>query len=111
MDTINTYQKIIQNLLKDYASDDYQHQNVDREFIFDVERDHYQIVNVGWEDNHRIYGCILHFDIKEGKIWLQHNGTEIDFAEELVKAGVPKQDIVVGFHSTFMRQFIEYAVN
>ncbi|MEB3249760.1 MAG: element excision factor XisI family protein, partial [Merismopediaceae bacterium] len=28
-----------------------------------------------------------------------------------VKAGVPKQDIVVGFHSAFMRQFTEYAVN
>jgi hypothetical protein len=51
MDKINTYRKIIQNLLKNYASDDYQRQNVDREFIFDVERDHYQIVNVGWEDN------------------------------------------------------------
>jgi hypothetical protein len=111
MDKINTYREIIQNLLKDYISDDYQRQNVDRELIFDVERDHYQIVNVGWEDNHRIYRCILHFDIKNGKIWLQYNGTEIDFAEELVKAGVPKQDIVVGFHSSFMRKFTEYAVN
>ena len=111
MDKINTYREIIQNLLKDYISDDYQRQNVDRELIFDVERDHYQIVNVAWEDNHRIYGCILHFDIKNGKIWLQYNGTEIDFAEELVKAGVPKQDIVVGFHSSFMRQFTEYAVS
>ena len=111
MDKINTYREIIQNLLKDYISDDYQRQNVDRELIFDVERDHYQIVNVGWEDNHRIYGCILHFDIKDGKIWLQYNGIEIDFAEELVKAEVLKQDIVVGFHSSFMRQFTEYAVN
>ena len=54
---------------------------------------------------------IINGDIKDGKIWLQHNGTEIDFAEELVKAGVLKQDIVVGFHSSFMRQFTEYAVN
>jgi hypothetical protein len=111
MDKINNYREIIQNLLKDYISDDYPRQNVDRELIFDVERDHYQIVNVGWENNHRIYGCILQFDIKDGKVWLQYNGTEIDFAEELVKAGVPKQDIVVGFHSSFMRQFTEYAVN
>jgi len=111
MDKIKTYRAIIQNLLKDYISDDDQRKNVDRELIFDVERDHYQIVNVGWEHNHRIYGCILHFDIKDGKVWLQYNGTEIDFAEELVKAGIPKQDIVVGFHSSFMRQFTEYAVN
>jgi hypothetical protein len=42
MDKINTYREIIQNLLKDYISDDYPRQNVDRELIFDVERDHYQ---------------------------------------------------------------------
>jgi hypothetical protein len=35
-----------------------------------------------------VYGCILHFDIRQGKIWLQYNGTEIDFAEELVKEGI-----------------------
>lgn len=29
---------------------------------------------------------------------------------ELVKQGVPKQDIVIGFHSPFMRKFTEYAV-
>jgi hypothetical protein len=30
MDKINTYREIIQNLLKDYISNDYQRQNVDR---------------------------------------------------------------------------------
>ncbi|HBC41894.1 MAG TPA: hypothetical protein DCZ88_08360 [Pseudanabaena sp.] len=36
---------------------------------------------------------------------------EIDFAEELVNQGVPKQDIVIGFYSPFMRKFTEYAVS
>ena len=108
---IDKYRKVIKKIIQEYASDDYRRRKVDRELIFDTEHDHYQIVNVGWENNHRVYGCILHFDIKEGKIWLQYNGTEIDFAEELVKEGVPKQDIVIGFHSPFMRQFTEYAVS
>ena len=111
MDKINTYREIIQNLLQDYISNDYQRPNVDRELIFDTENNHYQLVNVGWENEHRIYGCILHFDIKNGKIWLQYNGTEIDFAEELVKQNVPHEDIVIGFHSPFMRQFTEYAIS
>ncbi len=111
MDKIDKYQEIIKKLIKEYVNDKYKRNDVERELIFDLENNHYQIVNVGWENNHRIYGCILHFDIKQGKIWLQYNGTEIDFAEELVKEGVPKQDIVIGFHSSFMRQFTEYAVN
>ncbi|MGB3514509.1 MAG: XisI protein [Microcoleaceae cyanobacterium] len=111
MDKINRYREIIEKLIKEYSSDEYKRSGVDRELIFDTKNDHYQIVNVGWENNRRVYGCILHFDIKEGKIWLQYNGTEIDFAEELVKEGVPNQDIVIGFHSPFMRQFTEYAVS
>lgn len=57
------------------------------------------------------YGCILHLDIRNGKIWLQHNGTENDIAAELVEMGAAKSDIVIGFHSPFKRQFTEYAVS
>ena len=73
-------------------------------------RDSYQLVHVGWHDDRRIHGCILHLDIRDGKIWLQHNGTENDIAAELVEMGADKSDIVIGFHSPFKRQFTEYAV-
>ncbi len=111
MDKIAAYQTIIKKLMTDYVNDCSTRDDVDRELIFDTENNHYQLVNVGWENEHRIYGCILHFDIKNGKIWLQYNGTEIDFAEELVKQNVPHEDIVIGFHSPFMRQFTEYAIS
>lgn len=32
-------------------------------------------------------------------------------AQELVSLGVPKEDIVLGFYSPFMRQFTDYAVS
>ncbi len=67
------------------------------------------IVHVGSQGERQVYGCILHLDIKDGKIWLQHNGTENDIAAELVEMGVPKSDIIIGFHSAFKRQFTEYA--
>ncbi|NES74068.1 MAG: XisI protein [Okeania sp. SIO2D1] len=45
--------------------------------VFDRERDHYQMVNLGWKNNNtRIYGCAIHVDIIDGKIWVQHDGTE-----------------------------------
>jgi hypothetical protein len=69
------------------------------------------LVHVGWHGDRRIYGCILHLDIRDKKIWLQHNGTENDIAAGLVEMGVAKTDIVIGFHSPFKRQFTEYAVS
>jgi hypothetical protein len=47
---------------------------------------------------------------KDGKIWIQHDGTEIGIANQLVELGIPKSDIVLAFHSPFKRQFTEFAV-
>jgi hypothetical protein len=104
------YSEIVQQLLQDYAALSGDDPTVETELIFDTIRHSYQLVHVGWHDDRRIYGYILHLDIKDGKIWLQHNGTENDIPAELVEMGVAKTDIVVGFHSPFKRQFTEYAV-
>jgi hypothetical protein len=105
------YSEIVQQLLEDYAALSGDDSTVATELIFDTVRDSYQLVHVGWQDDRRIHGCILHLDIRDGKIWLQHNGTESDIAAELVEMGVAKSDIVIGFHSPFKRQFTEYAVS
>ena len=110
MDKLEHYRATIQQLLEDYAQFD-SDEAVEIQLLADPVRDHYQLMHIGWQDERRIYGCILHLDIKNGKIWLQHNGTEDDIPAELVKLGIPKTDIVVGFHSPFKRQFTEYAVS
>ncbi|MDQ3250353.1 MAG: XisI protein [Chloroflexota bacterium] len=84
---------------------------IETQLIFDTEGDHYQLVTMGWQKHRRIYGCVLHIDIKDGKVWIQHNGTERWVAEELAAAGIPPQQIVLGFHSPFTRQFTDFAVN
>ena len=52
----------------------------------------------------------LDINIKNSKIGIQWNGTEDDIAVELVEKGVPREDIVIGFHTPFMRKFSDYAV-
>jgi XisI protein len=111
MANLTQYRETVQKLLQSYAAFSRDDQEIDTELILDSTRDHYQLVHVGWQNERRVYGCVLHLDIKDGKIWLQHNGTENDIAAELVEMGIPKTDIVVGFHSPFKRQFTEYAVS
>ena len=111
MDKVETYRTYIKQLITEYGQYKPSYGEIEVELIFDTEHDHYQLVNVGWHGQRRIYGCFLHLDIINGKIWIQHNGSEDDIAEELVKMGVPKQDIVIGFHAPYKRQFTEYAVN
>ena len=48
------------------------------------------MIAVGWDGKQRIYGCSLHLDLKDGKIWIQVNNTELDIAQELVNRGISK---------------------
>ncbi|HLP90182.1 MAG TPA: XisI protein [Nostocaceae cyanobacterium] len=110
MDKIAKYREYIQNLLTEYAKDDVSTDEVDVQLILDTQRDHYQWMNVGWEDLHRVYRTIIHFDIKDGKIWLQQNLTDQNPAEELVKMGVPREDIVLGLHPPYKHPYTDYGV-
>jgi hypothetical protein len=107
---LEQYRQKIQKLLQDYADLDDSDPEVETETIFDTVRDHYQLVHVGWQDDRRIYGCSLHLDIKDGKIWLQQNTTDIDVGQELIEMGVPKEDIVLGLHPTYKRPYTGYGV-
>lgn len=111
MAKLEKYEQEIKALLQDYASLSSGDSEVDAELVYDDTRKHYQLMYVGWRGDRRIHGCVLHLDIKNEKIWIQHNGTESDIAEELVGKGIAKKDIVIGFHSPFKRQFTDYAVS
>lgn len=110
MDKIAEYREYVQTLLSQYAQDDVSDDEVDVQLIFDAERDHYQWMNVGWQQFTRIYRCIVHFDIKNEKIWLQQNLTDQNPAEDLVAMGVPREDIVLGLQPPYKRQYTEYGI-
>lgn len=111
MDKLSLYRQHIQTLLTERANLRSPSDPVKSETIFDTVSDRYQLVNVGWKDGStRIYGCVLHVDIKDGKIWVQHDGTEDAIADQLVAQGVPKQDIVLAYHAPHVRQYTEFAV-
>lgn len=111
MDKLSLYRQYIQELLTERAKLRSPIDPVASETIFDTISDRYQLVNVGWKDaSTRIYGCVLHVDIKDGKIWVQHDGTENAIADQLVARGVPKQDIVLAYHAPHVRQYTEFAL-
>ncbi|NEO21026.1 XisI protein [Moorena sp. SIO4A5] len=110
MEKVAQYREYVQRLLNDYAKDDISNDEVEVQLIFDTLRDHYQWMNVGWEDLNRIYRSIVHLDIKDGKIWLQQNLTDLNPAEDLVDMGVPREDIVLGLQAPYKRQYTDYGV-
>jgi hypothetical protein len=111
MDKIKKYRSYVQDVIRQLGQEIPSTDTVEIQYIFDREHDHYQLFQVGWDLYEWVHGCILHLDIKNGKIWVQHNGTELPIAEEFVTLGVPKDDIVLGFQAPYKRQYTGFAEN
>jgi hypothetical protein len=110
MDTLDSYRQIIQKAIKEYAKIPYAFGEIESQTVFDTESDRYLLMIVGREGVKRVHGCLIHIDIIDGKLWIQRDGTEDGIATELLKAGIPKNKIVLGFRSPEMRKLTEFAV-
>ena len=109
MDTLKEYRRIVRDLIQHYAQFKPSHGDVQVEVIFDESNDHYELMYAGWSGKYRIHGPVLHIDIRNGKVWIQHDGIEDGVAEELVKAGIPREHIVLAFKHPEMRPHTDYA--
>ena len=114
MDKIVNYRQFIQDFLTNLGQaktlGTEKAEEFETQVIFDVKNDHYQLLHLGWQNQKRTFGVSIHIDIKNSKIWIQQNSTDIDIAKELVEKGVPKDDIVLGLQSPSMRKYTEFAV-
>lgn len=110
MDKLENYRNIIEKILSEHAAIPYAYDDLESRTIFDREKDAYILYIVGWGKKRRYHGIITHIDIINGKIYIQHDGTEEGIATDLEREGVPKSDIVLAFHAPELRKYTEYAV-
>jgi len=110
MDILNRYRQLIQKILTEYTQTPYAYGDIQFETVFDRESDRYLVMILGREKVRRVYGCLIHLDIIDGKIWIQRDGTEDGIANELLTAGVSKEHIVLGFQSPERRKLTELTV-
>lgn len=59
MDKLEQYRQCIQNLLSSYVATPISNGEIELQTIFDLQGDHYQVMNVGWDGNLRVHGCVL----------------------------------------------------
>ena len=110
MDKLTNYRQILRKIIDLYASYKPAVGEIMVEAIVDTETDHYEVMQTGWQGERRIHGTVIHLDIIDSKIWIQHDGTNRPVADALLEAGVPKEDIVLGFHPEYVRQYTDFAV-
>jgi XisI protein len=108
---IKKYQRIIIGFLTEQASYRVANVQLENQLIIDKTNHHYQLLRIGFRDNRFVHACPFHFDIKNGKIWIQRNRTDVEVGEMLKSHGVPSSDIVIGFLTEEYRAMSEYAIS
>ncbi|MEL7039243.1 MAG: XisI protein [Cyanobacteria bacterium J06592_8] len=110
MDKLEQYRQCIRQFLTEQSLVESNETDTECQLIFDGEHDHYQLLDIGWQELKRVYNCFIHLDIKEHKIWIQRNQTEVNIAQELVNRGIPPEDIVLGLHPPYKRPYTGYGI-
>jgi XisI protein len=107
---LDVYKDLVKRIITEYAAYKISYGEVETETIFDDAIGHYQLMHIGWIGQRRIHGCLLHVDVRDGKEWIQHDGTEEGIANELVEAVVPRDQIVLAFHHPETRKLTDFAI-
>ncbi|MBW4481174.1 MAG: XisI protein [Tildeniella torsiva UHER 1998/13D] len=111
MDKLDQYRQIIQKILteyRDWATGSNQ-TGVQECVSFDPDRDHYFWFHVGWNGKQRDFGVTVYLRLEQGKIWIEEDWTKQGIANDLLEAGVPPEDIVLGFQHPKKRSMTEFA--
>ena len=114
MDTsqqIKRYESLILQFLSEHQDKSVETEAYQKMVVTDRENHHYQLLALGWlTPSNFVDNLLIHLHIKpDGKVWLFENNTELHVAEELVKRGIAKTDLVLGFHPPQYRALSGYA--
>lgn len=109
-DELTRYRKSIKQILSPFANVRYANGDFRNQAVFDENADRYLIVSTGFEGTKRYHGCVIYIAIRDGKVWLEADNTDAVIARELVNAGIPKSEIVLGFRLPELRSETGYAV-
>jgi hypothetical protein len=110
MDRVTTYREIVKRIISGYAALKPSYGDIEVETIFDESNDHYELAYADWHEWRRIHGAVIHVDIRDGRVWIQHDGTEDGIAHEFMQAGIPPEPIVLAFHHPHKRKYTQFAV-
>ena len=82
MARIETYREAIEAVIRDYASVKPAFGDIDMEAVTDRTHDHYEVMMMGWDNHERVHTSLIHIDIINNKVWIQHDATDVGIADE-----------------------------
>ena len=77
--------------------------------VMDTSHDRYTLTHLDFDGDCYKSHLLAYLEIRDGKIWLLTDNTEDGIASELVAEGIAKDQIVLGFYPSDLREAGEFA--
>ncbi len=110
MDKLTHYRQVINGVISNHAKYRPSHGQIETLPLCDVHNDNYLLLDLGWDKTGRVHSVAIHIRLKADKIWIEWDGTETGITDELLVAGIAKEDIVLGFYRPERREITGFAV-
>lgn len=65
----------------------------------------YAVLRHGWKGKSRVQHVVVFMRLVDGRIWIEEDWTDYDFAGRLLEAGIPPNKIELAFHHPRLRQY------
>ena len=102
MDRIKSYQNIIKEALKTHAS--YRSSDmpdIDNQLIINEKGSQFVMIVSGWYRKEYIHNIVFHIEVKEEKVWIYEDLTDVGIANELIEKGIPESDIFLAYNQPY----------
>jgi len=103
MDRTDEYRQIIERILHQHLEETPDRENIETIALVDEQREHYLLIDMGWQLPRRIYSVVFHVWLKDGRFHVEQDWTEYGVARELLDAGIPPNAIELDFQPPNVR--------
>ncbi len=98
---LERYRQLLKQVVQYHASMKPSNRQIDSLAICDPSNDNYLMMDIGYDQVGRADNVIIHLRLREdGKVLIEYDGIEYGIANDLLEAGIAREDILFNRYAT-----------
>ena len=93
---LDRYRAALKQVLQTHAAMEAEPKNYETVAVCDSKTDDYRLIDTEITPEKRQDYLVVQLTLREGKVWVEQDGIEYGIAQDLLEAGIPAEDIVIG---------------
>ncbi len=106
MDITPKHQEIIKEVIEFYARLRPSHGDIRLDVVFDEIRNHYALMQVGWDRGRRVRGNLIYITLQGDKVYIEYDGIEHGIIEDLISRGIAEDNIILAYLPTYQEMMV-----